>query len=389
MPLLERNGVPCFSAAEFARRDAATRALMESESLDALLLFGNRAAHHEVQYLTNLPVAFEAMLLFPMQGGPVLWVNYVNHQATARAVAVVGDVRWAGEDLAATAAAELTARSLASSRIGVAGPLSHARWLALGRVLPHAAFVDVSVALSQRRLVKSEEEITWARRGAELTDLAIDALRRELRPGLTEHDVAAIVEAAYYPRGGRTHIHYIGSTPMSSPAICAPAQLQSTRRIEPGDIVLTELSAMYHGYWGQALRCYAIAAEPAPEYRRMHELGIAVFERLLALLRDGVTSDELLDAADMIDGAGYTIYDDLVHMANGGVYAPYLRTRQTEGRARPAFAYAEDMLVVIQPNIVTPDLRMGVQVGEMVRVTKTGAERLHRAPLEFAISASD
>ena len=41
------------------------------------------------------------------------------------------------------------------------------------------------------------------------------------------------------------------------------------------------------------------------------------------------------------------------------------------------------MLVVIQPNVVSEDQRMGVQVGELVRVTKTGVERLHRAPLEF------
>ncbi|HUY73781.1 MAG TPA: hypothetical protein VMW11_04660 [Candidatus Dormibacteraeota bacterium] len=41
------------------------------------------------------------------------------------------------------------------------------------------------------------------------------------------------------------------------------------------------------------------------------------------------------------------------------------------------------MLVVVQPDVVSEDLRMGVQVGEMVRVTKTGVERLHLAPLGF------
>ena len=173
--------------------------------------------------------------------------------------------------------------------------------------------------------------------------------------------------------------------PMSSPRLCAPSQLQSTRRIERGDVVLTELSAMYHGYWGQCLRCHAAGAEPTAEYRGMHELGLAVFERLLAVLHEGATSDQVLDAAGMIEEAGYTIYDDLVHMANGGVYAPYIRTRKTAAAERAPFTYAENMLVVIQPNIVTANLRMGIQVGEMVRVTKTGAERLHRAPLDFAV----
>lgn len=383
MPLLERNGHPCFSTDEFARRHAAARELMDGESLDALLLFGNRASHHEVQYLTNLPVAFEAALLFPMRSDPVLWVNYANHQATARSVAVVDDVRWAGDDVAASVAGELLARELALKRIGVAGPVSHARWSALSRLLSHAELIDISAALSRQRLVKSDEEIEWARRGAELTDLAIEALRRELRPGLTEHDLAAIVQSAYYAHGGRTHIHYIGTTPMRSPSICAPAQLQTFRRLEPGDVVLTELSAMYQGYWGQCLRCYSIDGPPASEYERMHDLGLEVFRRLFELLRDGVTSNELVAAADVIHDAGYTIYDDLVHMANGGVYAPYLRTRQTAHGTPADFTYRENMLVVIQPNIVAQDLRMGIQVGEMVRVTGAAAERLHRAPLEF------
>ena len=381
MPLLERNGYPCFSQAEFARRHAAARALMERESLEAMVLFGNRGSHHEVQHLTNLTVAFEAVLLFPLRGDPVLWVNYVNHQATARAASIVEDVRWGGDDVAATVATDLFARGLASRRIGTAGPVSHARWSAMSRLVPDAQLIDMSALLSTERLVKSVEEIEWARRGAELTDLAMEALQREIAPGLTEHDLAATAQSAYYPRGGRTHIHYIASTPMRSPVRCAPAQVQSSRRLERGDIVLTELSAMYHGYFGQSLRCFAVDAEPVPEYLRMHELGVEVFDRLLGMVRDGVTSDEVLDAADMIHDAGYTIYDDLVHMANGGVYAPYLRTRQTAHSAVPAFTYRENMLIVIQPNIVTPDLRMGIQVGEMVRVTKTGAERLHRVPL--------
>jgi Xaa-Pro aminopeptidase len=40
----------------------------------------------------------------------------------------------------------------------------------------------------------------------------------------------------------------------------------------------------------------------------------------------------------------------------------------------------ENMTVVVQPNVVTPDHRAGVQVGELVRVTRTGFERLHAAP---------
>lgn len=381
--MTDARRAPRFSDQEFASRHTSLRRVMDEDALAAIVLFGNRASHNEIQYVTNHAIAFEGAVLFPAKGDLVLWVNYVNHQATAREGSIVEDVRWGGDDLAATVASELDARSLASSRIGVAGPVSHARWITLQRHCPHAELVDMQPQLSAMRLVKSAEEVEWARRGAELTDLAVDALRAGIRPGMSEDDLAAMVQSAYYARGGRTHIHYIGTTPMNAPRLCAPAQLQSARRLAAGDVVLTELSAMYHGYWGQVLRCFAAGSDPTPEYVRMHELATEVFERIALVLRDGATSDDVLDVAERIHTAGFTIYDDLVHMAVGGVYAPYIRTRRTSGGGRP-FTYRTNMLVVVQPNIVTEDLRMGVQVGEMVRVTGGGVERLHRAPFEFA-----
>jgi Xaa-Pro dipeptidase len=39
----------------------------------------------------------------------------------------------------------------------------------------------------------------------------------------------------------------------------------------------------------------------------------------------------------------------------------------------------ENMTVVVQPNVITKDRKAGVQVGEMIRITKTGFERIHRA----------
>lgn len=381
--LSETAEYPRFSDAEFARRHAAVRKIMESQDLRAVLDYGNRAGHHEILYLTNHAVAFEGMLLFPEQGEMVLWVRYANHRATARAVSIVEDVRWGGDDVAAATAAELHSRGLARGRIGIGGSWPHGRFVTLQRSCPGAELVDIQPLLAKERLVKSAEEIEWARRGAELSDLAIEALAREARPGMSEHDLAAIVQSAYYRLGGRTHIHYLGTTPMNAPSVCAPAQIQSSRRLAAGDVILTELSAMHHGYWGQVLRTFAVSAEPTAEYQRMHDVALATFEGIVGALHDGATSDELLEIAEGIHRAGYTICDDLVHMAVGGVYAPYLRTRRTTQGAPPTITYRQDMLVVVQPNVVIEDQRMGVQVGEMVRITKDGVERLHRVPLEF------
>jgi Xaa-Pro aminopeptidase len=189
------------------------------------------------------------------------------------------------------------------------------------------------------------------------------------------------VERAYVPLGGSTHIHFIGTTSMAAPDLCCPAQTPSGRRLEPGDVVLTELSAMIHGYFGQVLRTATVAAGPSPEYERMHEVAVRCFDTVCGVLRDGASASEVLDAAEVIAASGYTICDDLLHFAVGA-YSPSLRTRRTMA-AEPELVFRKDMVVVVQPNVCAPDLRSGVQVGQMLRVTETGVEQLQRLPLEL------
>jgi hypothetical protein len=43
----------------------------------------------------------------------------------------------------------------------------------------------------------------------------------------------------------------------------------------------------------------------------------------------------------------------------------------------------ENMAVVLQPSIMTKDAKAGVQVGDCLRITADGTERLHQAPWGF------
>jgi hypothetical protein len=45
------------------------------------------------------------------------------------------------------------------------------------------------------------------------------------------------------------------------------------------------------------------------------------------------------------------------------------------------------MCVVVQPNVVTHDERAGVQLGNLVRITRDGTECLHKLPLQYFVTA--
>jgi Xaa-Pro dipeptidase len=379
----DNNLYPRFSDAEFARRYALVRAAMQEAGLSALILHGTAGSYQEIQYLSNFLVTRQAMLVFPQDGEPTLFVQYYNHVPNARRVASITDVRWGGTDISATAASNLQERGLAQSSIGIMGMIPFKHYETIRQALPHAPFIDFTPQMQQLRQIKSEEEIAFLLKGAEFSDRAIEALEHEVRPGITEHGLAAIVEAAYLGLGGKTHIHYMATTPMQNPTICVPAQHQSNRVTEKGDVLITEISAHYHGYPGQILRPFAIGTKPTPGYQRMYDVAVDVYLRIADVIREGATINEVLDAAESIHAAGFTIYDDLLHGFGGGYLPPILRTRRTSAKPPQPFIFRENMTVVIQPNVITEDERMGVQVGELVRVTHDGVESLHRYPMRF------
>jgi Xaa-Pro aminopeptidase len=371
-----------FSREEFAARWQRVRALMAENEVEALLAFGNRGAHHEVLYLSGFQVSGEAVLLVPMEADPVLLVHFLNHVPAARRMSVVADVRPRGDDAIGASVAALKERGV-DRRVGVCGPLSFQRHRALCDALGERNVLDLSEPLTAMRVVKSEDEIAMTRVGAELSDRAIRALREHVRPGMTEFELVALIEGAYLPLGGQTHIHYVGVTSMADPSLCVPAQLPSDRRVQAGDAVIVELSAGWNGYYGQVLRTFAVASDPTEEYARMHEVAEQAFVSICGVIRPGASSEAVLDAAKCISSAGYTIYDDLVHCAVGGVYSPYLRTRETQPVGARPYEFLENMLIVVQPNVITRDERMGVQYGEMLVVRSDGVESLHGAPRGF------
>lgn len=374
---------PAFSTDEMSHRYRIVREVMRAADLSALVLYSTLSSYHEVLYLSNFMATRDAFFVFPAEGEPTLFAQMFNHVPNARRLATVADVRWGGLDSATAVAESLRERGLDGGRIGLAGPISFKQHDLLRKTLPQVVFTDFMPQLARIRLIKSEEELGFLRKGAELSDLAIEALEREARPGVTEHELAAIVEGAYLGLGGKNHIHYMAATPMGNPDLCVPAQYQSGRALQVGDVLITEISAHYRGYAGQILRPFAIGAPPTPAYQHMYDVAVEAFERITAVMKPGTTSNDVLDASEYIHQAGFTICDDLVHGFGGGYLAPILRTRRTSVKVAESFVFQENMVVVVQPNVITEDERMGVQVGEMLRVVQGGVESLHRYPMRF------
>jgi len=380
VPLLEAE-VPRFSKPEIARRRrAVAEALAEAGAAHGLLLGGDRRAS-PLQWITGWPASGNNMAVFSDGAVDLLLVPYPNHAPLARILAEDAEVRWGPEGSQALAIQELVKRGAKGNKVGVVGGMSHALYERLAASGMEG--IDLSRAYTRLRLIKSEEELDWLRIGCALSDLGVEALGRDSAPGMNEHELQTIIERAYMPWGGLTQIHFVGLTPMADPDCIVPFQIPRSRLAKAGDIIFTEIAAGFWGYPGQVLRSFTLAAEPTPLYRDLHAVAEECFNAVLKVLRAGAQATEVLDAAACIARSGFAVCDDLLHGYGGGYLPPILGTHERPSGPLPDFPFAENMTMVVQPSIVTKDGKAGVQCGELVRITKTGVERLHQAPWGF------
>ncbi|MCS7234712.1 MAG: Xaa-Pro peptidase family protein [Armatimonadota bacterium] len=373
------DGYPRFSEAEFLRRRAQLAELAGRTRVERVVLYGAGGHGDAVLWLTGWPVTREAAAVWGPGEDVRLFVQYRNHvPAAQRAVAPDVEVAWGGPKTAWAVGQELVRRGGAHQRVGVVGPLPAAAWRHLAAQV--AEVVDLSDAYTQLRLVKSPEELAWLRAGAHLTDRAVRALEEALQPGATEFELVDAVERAYVPLGGATHIHFVSVTSMRDPDRCVPAQYPSARRVKVGDVVVCEVSAAFWGYAGQLLRTFVVGTEPEPLFAELHRVAERAFEEALSALRAGARASELLRVLDGIRRAGFAVYDDLVHGYGGGYLPPVLGPEGFEDPEDGDLVLQPGMVLVVQPNVVTPDGRAGVQTGELVMLGEDGAEFPHAYP---------
>jgi Xaa-Pro dipeptidase len=273
--------------------------------------------------------------------------------------------------------------------------MPHQHYATLRAALPEIELIELTSAFASLRSIKSGEEIGWLRRAAAFTDRTIEALREQVRPGLPEYALLGIIEGSYRSDGGLPHITFLRSMPMDEPSGCLPAQDPSDRTIETGDVIITEISASYWGYSGQIHRPIFVGTEPTEPWQRMFDTAREAYDAMADAIRPGATEADVIRVASVIGERGYDIYDDLIHGYGVDIHPPVIDRScsrywpwDDSAPAPEGRRFEANMAIVIQPNPITPDERMGLQLGALTIVTDGGAESLHEVPFEPVVAAA-
>ena len=366
---------PVFSEQEYLRRISLIEDIIKKNNLDKVIIYEALGSGNAVQYFTGWHTTQEALVEIKENEDIKLYVEHYNHLPMAKKlINSKTKLLWGERQLASKILPEIINNLDHGNTIGIIGRLPYSYLIKLQE--KNIDIIDISKEYNLMRSIKSDEELSWMKIAAALTDEGINNIVSNLKPGLSEHEMSQITQCGYLKHGGHKIINFFGITDMDNPENCVPYQYTSNKKITQNDIITTEISSHFWNYPGQVLRTIGFK-KMTPLYEDLHACGDEVFNGIFSILKDGTSIEEIDAVSSKIEDGSFSIWDDLIHGYGGGYLDPVIGTRSRPASSYEGFKFKENMTVVIQPNVITNDHSAGIQTGELVHIQKDKSVRMH------------
>jgi Xaa-Pro aminopeptidase len=379
---------PTVSNNEKERRHKNIRLLMEKRGIECLIIAGSSGNYNEksgeLRYISNNVVYYgEGFVIFPLNPNikplVLLWSPTQAWWAERRGWF---PAKYTGYPYYPDILAYIKKVGLEKARIGLVredcfpGPV----YKGFLEGLPQGKFESFTDEMTRLRLVKSEEELNFQEKAAHLADLAYEAMVNIARPGVKEYEVWAAIEDAMLRNGADgPDFNLI----CSGPSPIFPTLPASHRTLDKGDIILTELSPSYGGYWVQFCRPVAVG-QPDKEFQKLYEVVLEAYKLGVSMLKPGLSPKDINDAITrLIESKGLVslVYANVsekgIHMTNA--------SDSVQAALLGKMAIEPGMTFVNHPSAANPQKTKGMLIGDMFVVTRDGARNLNRSPLKLTV----
>ena len=370
------------------RRSAACRALA-ARDLHGLLMFRQESMYYLTGYDTFGYCFFQCLYLGA--DGNLVLLTRAPDMRQARHTSVIEDIRvWvdeAGKNPADDLRAMLGELGCRGARLGIeldAYGLTAFNWRRVEDALDgFCSLEDASDVVSLQRVVKSPAEIEYVRKAASLADDALEAAIELTAADVFDGDILAAMHAAIFRGGG----DYPGNEfIISSGKDALLCRYYSGRRtLEANDQLTLEHAGVYRHYHACLMRTLLIG-EAHPEHIAMFGACADAMQACIEALKPGHPIGEVFDAhARVLDAAGYRDHRlNACGYSLGTTYTPTWMDWPMFYEGNPVEA-APNMIFFIHIILANSDSERAMTLGQTVRVTESGSERLSRVPLELVV----
>ena len=235
-------------------------------------------------------------------------------------------------------------------------------------LIPNAEVRDISDDFLAMRRTKDDDEIALLRGAVSGCEAAFAASRRLLRPGLSEVELFARIQAAAVERIGEP----IGEFGNDFQAGTGGGGLPRNRAVRAGELLPLDLSVVVRGYCSDMCRTLCVGGDPSPAQIEAHRLVLDALAYVERTVRPGVSCRILYDDVfRMIDGRNGWRFTH--HLGHGIGIAPHEAPRLNP-HWDDTFRLGD--VFTAEPGLYGDDLLGGVRIEQEYLVTEVGLERL-------------
>ena len=378
-----------FSVEEFKNRKDKVIKLLKEEKLDAILMFRQESMYWLTGYDTFGYVFFQTLVLD--QKGNIVLLTRAPDLRQAQNTSNINDIRiWVdknesnpSEDLKII----LDELNLKGKNIGVeyeAYGLTGRNALRLNKSLEnYCSIKDTSELVTKLRVIKSNEEINYVKKAANLADKALSEVWKHAKAGVSESKILAEMNKVIFEGGGDypANEFIIGSG--KNALLCryqAEKQILNSR-----DQLTIEWAGTYRHYHSAMFRTIPIG-KADPKHFKMHEACIEALNNCEIKLKPGNKIGEVFDIhAKTFDDLGYkNSRMNACGYSLGATFSPNWMDWPMLYTGNP-YVIKPGNIFFMHMILMDSENNLAMNLGETYLVTESGNERLGNQKLDLVV----
>jgi Xaa-Pro aminopeptidase len=128
----------------------------------------------------------------------------------------------------------------------------------------------VDVVLGDLRMVKTDEEMVVLQKAIDITAEAHRAVMAQVQPGWAEYEIEALIEYTF-KRNGSEYPGFPSIVGSGENSVILHYET-NRRTTQPGDVVVIDIGAEFHGYTADVTRTIPLSGRYTPEQRAIYQI---------------------------------------------------------------------------------------------------------------------
>ena len=378
-----------FTDQEFEIREKKVIQSMKEKNIEALLLFRQESMYWLTGYDTFGYVFFQCLVL-TSEGSKILLTRAADLRQ-AQNTSNIKDIRiWVDKDNnnpAEELKSILIKLNLENKNLGIeyeSYGLTGKNAMMLNHSLNNFAKLhDESFLITKHRLVKSEQEIKYIRKAAELADKALEKAWHSSHPGANESDILSEMQGAIFSGGGDypANEFIIGSGPDA--LLCR--YFSGRRKLDPVDQLTLEFAGVYRHYHSALMRTIPIG-KAKREHLELYEICLEALNACESKLKIGSTAGDVFEQHRLVidktkyksarlNACGYSL---------GATFSPNWMDWPMLYENNPILIN-KNQVFFMHMILMHSETQTAMNLGETYIITETGCERLGKLKLDLVV----